>query len=855
MITGNYDSLDAMFRIQAFDAGTNTFSGPIPGDKKNRIYLGALWIGEPMIGLDEGTLISFQSVLSGNFPSNAVVQFGILSSPDIDQSIAEYLYKKKDAGHPILTELAKRQAALIENGIKDPVVKSSGVLLCKKRIIISIKCEFDKPAQSNLIKFNDLATSFESSLKANALNLHKATPHEYLGLVRLMTHIYDKVDTRYDENCPINEQVFYTGDDVVVHKDHIEFNTGSSDDKHFCVGAISPKFFPKDFSMGMMNYVMGDPRGISNQLKLPYFMVLTLYYPEQMAKKADIDKKAGWINHQLFGGNAAKLLHSLTLKKEGFDTLLHEIESNSAILVEASFTMWVYGRKLPEIKAMQEDIRTYWATLGFDVRPDKIILDVLLGESLPLNASYPSAKGLNRTHTMTSSQASQFLPMTGEWRGSPNPSVLLTTRRGEVGGFDLYASSTNFNAVLVAQAGSGKSFWTQAMISAYLAEGAKVWVIDSGRSYQKLAAGIGGSAFMEFSPDSNVCLNPFTSFLPERGGEHKKIEDEMEMLSSLVERMVAQRDAVGDLEMEVIRKAIRQSFIENQGHTTVQDISNWLSAQAGNPMARDLATRLDSFAYGQYAKFFNGHSNVDMGADFVVCELDDLKNQKQLQQVVLLQLVAHITNEMYLTRGRKKILIIDEAFELLDDPVMARAMEVAYRQARKMEGSVITVTQGLADMHNSPGGKAMVANAAWQLILAQKAEVIDEVYSSGKLSLDGYNYQMLKTVRTVPGSHSEIMIVGEGNCGIFRMTVDRFTQAMYSTTGKDRVQVLNDIENGVDVIESLQRLIVGESNYERLQVLQDEIEDLMRRGTSREEIGQIIRNAVDRVDAMLEMEF
>lgn len=849
----NYTSLDDMFRMQSFDASTNTFAGPIPGDKKKRIYLGALWIGEPIIGLDEGTLISLQSLLAGNFPAGTVIQFGVVSAPDIDETIADYLYRKRNATHPLLTELANRQAELISNGKKTPVVRSTGVLLSRKRIIVSMKCEYDKAEQTNLIKFNELTTSLDSSLKANSLYLSRATPHEYLELVRLLTHMYDKPDSRYDENIAINEQVFYTGDDVEVEKDHIKFNTGSDDSNNFVVAAMSPKFFPKDFHMGMMNYVMGDPRGVSNQLKLPYFMVMTLYYPEQMAKKAEIDKKASWINHQLFGGSTAKFLHGLTLKKEGFDILQAEIESNSAILVETSFSLWVYGRNLPEVKSMQEDIRTYWATLGFDVRPDKIILDVLLGECLPLNGSFPSAQGLNRTHTLTTSQASQFLPMMGEWRGTKNPSILLTTRRGEVAGFDLYSSSTNFNGVLVAQAGSGKSFWTQALISAYLAEGAKVWVIDSGRSYMKLCAGVGGT-FMEFSPDSNVCMNPFTSFLPERGGADKRIDDEIEMLSSLVERMVAQRDSIGDTEMVLIQKAIRQTFIENQGHTTIQDISNWLSAQTGNSMAKDMALRMDRFAYGQYAKFFNGHSNVNMEADFVVCELDDLKSQKQLQQVVLLQLVSQITHEMYLTRGRKKILIIDEAFELLDDPVMARAMEVAYRQARKMEGAVLTVTQGLNDMYNSPAGKAMVANAAWQLILAQKAEVIDEVYNSGKLVLDGYNYQMLKTVRTVPGSHSEIMIVGDGNVGIFRMTVDRFTQAMYSTSGKDRTQVLDDIENGVDVIESVQRLIVGDNAYQRLQKLESEIEELMRTGSNRHEIANIVRNAAARVEATLEIE-
>ena len=848
MLQGNFDPLDSMFCIQSFDSGTNTFGGSRPGDKN--VYLGAMWVGEPLSGLDESTLMSLQSLLAGSFPAGSIMQFALLSSPDITNAIDQYTYKKKDAPHPLLTELVNRQAEMIYNGVHEPVVKASGVMLGKKRLVITLKCQFEKPATTNLIDFDEQSSKFESSLLANGVYIKRATPPEYLAICRLLTHIYDEPDSRYNDQLPINEQVFYAGDEVVVHKNHLEFNTGSNSSKNFVMNALSPKYFPKDFNLSLMNYLIGDPRGLANQIRNPYLLVLTLYFPDQMKKKSAIEKKASWISHQLFGGSAAKFLPGLVLKKEGFDALQHDMEANSAVLVEASFTLWLYGRKPQEIRSLAEDIRTYWASLGFDMRPEKIILDVLLGECLPINGSYNSASGLFRTHTLTSSQAAQFMPLLGEWLGSHDPSILMTTRRGEIGGFDLYKSSSNYNAVLVAQSGSGKSFWTQRLVTDYLAEGAKVWVIDSGRSYQKLAAGVGGT-FMEFSPESDICLNPFTAFLEERGGENKKIDDDMDLISSLVERMAAQRDPLGDLEMETIRKAIRQTFIEKQGHTTIQDISSWLSAQTSDPRAKDLALRLDSFAYGQYAKFFNGHSNVNMSNDFVVLELDDLKNQRQLQQVVLLQLVAQITNEMYLTKGRKKILIVDEGWALLDDPVMARAMETAYRQVRKLDGAIITVTQGISDLYNSPSGKSMIDNAAWQLILQQKVEAIDDVYNSGKLTVDPYNYQMLKTLKTVPGSHSEIMILGNGCCGIFRLTVDKFTQSMYSTSGKDRSQVLEDLENGVDVIESIQRLMVGDDSYDRMKNLRYLIEETMRSGTSRIEITHMIKSAVDSIDGQI----
>jgi conjugal transfer ATP-binding protein TraC len=184
---------------------------------------------------------------------------------------------------------------------------------------------------------------------------------------------------------------------------------------------------------------------------------------------------------------------------------------------------------------------------------------------------------------------------------------------------------------------------------------------------------------------------------------------------------------------------------------------------------------------------------------------------------------------------------------MLDDEVMGRAMDAAYRQARKHDGAIMTVTQGINDLYNSKSGPAMISNAAWMIILEQKSEAIDEVYKSGRLTLDGYNLQMLKTVKTVPNSFSEIMILGNGNCGIFRLTVDRFTQALFSTKGLERTQVLQDIEDGMNVVESIQRLMIGPESYERLQSLKDLMVETIESGLSQSEVKLMITAAVEEV--------
>jgi conjugal transfer ATP-binding protein TraC len=170
--------------------------------------------------------------------------------------------------------------------------------------------------------------------------------------------------------------------------------------------------------------------------------------------------------------------------------------------------------------------------------------------------------------------------------------------------------------------------------------------------------------------------------------------------------------------------------------------------------------------------------------------------------------LARINYEIFLTRGRRKLLIIDEAWELLDDPMMAKALEALYRKARKYDAAIVIVTQSIADLYRSENAQAISENSAWQFILQQKSESIDAAIKTEKFSIDSYGANLLKSVHTSKGRYSEVMVKNGNSYGVFRLVVNRFTQVAFSTSGDERTIPLNLIDSGVDPKAAIDQYIL-----------------------------------------------
>jgi conjugal transfer ATP-binding protein TraC len=241
------------------------------------------------------------------------------------------------------------------------------------------------------------------------------------------------------------------------------------------------------------------------------------------------------------------------------------------------------------------------------------------------------------------------------------------------------------------------------------------------------------------------------------------------MLTIFLEKMSAPREGLDDYRRARLTEAIKAVWSSRGCEMTITDVQEYLYAQKEDRV-RDIAVQLFPFTrQGQFGYWFDGRNNLRFQKNFVVLELDDLKQQEVLQKVVLMLLVSRIQYEMYNhTQLERKLAIFDEAKEYLEDPITARFLADGYRRFRKLNGSAWLVTQSLKDVDGSPGMNAIVSNAAFKIILPQEASEVERLADSKLLPLDTYTLRQMKSVQTVPGLYSEIMVMQGSAWGIVR---------------------------------------------------------------------------------------
>ena len=249
----------------------------------------------------------------------------------------------------------------------------------------------------------------------------------------------------------------------------------------------------------------------------------------------------------------------------------------------------------------------------------------------------------------------------------------------------------------------------------------------------------------------------------------------------------------------LIEQAITLSFAQRGKDAGMREVLNNLMGMVQTRKEEGMDTsvlqRLCDSLYpygnpnGKFFKYFNGKNNIDLYKDYVILELEELKNKGDLFYTVIIGLLQMIATEYFYDRKREKIFVVDEAWAIMDEPLIVSFLEDLSRRIRKYNGANITITQSITDFYKNPQTLALFQNANWKVFLQQTGDSIDMASKDGKISLSNFEVDLMKSIRSKPPLFSEIYIKDEHDRLIGRVKTDPFSHWVFTNHPKDMKQL------------------------------------------------------------------
>lgn len=815
-----------VFPVHAHDPDSNIFVLR-DGD------LGFMYECTPLVGADSKIEERLKSLINTDFPAGTVLSWMLVRSPNIKRQMAETLALRVKTGYrnPVTEKIIRQRLEFLDQATIEPHNKDMGQLFFDLKLYVSVvmATEGSQPNKEDFYTAKQYHHKVSSSLKTIGFGPREVNGQDYTRILGSLVNWGETASwrpnpTEYDPKRLISDQILDYDKPIDIQKDHLKIGD------HY-VKSLSAKRLPNAMYFGDAIAYVGDLRGGDVAVKEHYAVICNILYPDYQKHKANIERKRMYAVNQA-KGPLLSLAPILAEKKQGFDEIYASINDGNRPL-KMSYSMLIFAPTLERAEEASVAASTLWREQRFTMLEDKLVEFPMFINSLPLCAD-PRADGdIWRYKSMTAEHATVLIPTFGEWKGTGTPHVNLLSRNGQIMSFSMHDSGSNKNMIIAATSGGGKSFFANELILSYLSEGAKIWVVDVGRSYEKLAESIDGN-FLQFGADSNVCTNPFPLVVSLDGGEDTrsrmlseaekqrlarpdaKDEGEEDALVGLISAMASQGEVLSDFQLSSLRRILREVWKEYDRNMTVDHIRDACFAEK-DQRVKDLGTQLYAFSTdGSYGRFFSGQNNLDLNNQFTVLELEELKSRQHLQKVILFQLIYQIQQEVYLgERDRKKVVIIDEGWDLIQNggPEVKMFIEHAYRRFRKYGASVLLITQSVQDMYKSEIGEALIDNSATLCLFRHKDEAVEKLKSEGKLVLPGGGFDMLKTVHTQPPHYSEVFIKGESGIGIGRLIVNPFQKLLYSTDAVEVNAIKKLKAKGMDLAEAIETILKNPGQY------------------------------------------
>ena len=350
----------------------------------------------------------------------------------------------------------------------------------------------------------------------------------------------------------------------------------------------------------------------------------------------------------------------------------------------------------------------------------------------------------------------------------------------------------NANMVIFAKSGSGKSYAVKLEVLRSLMMGVEAIIVDPENEYEMLSDAVGGS-FFKISLSSENHINPFDLPIPR---EDEKPEDVLR--SNIINLVGLVRLMLGGLNPEedaIIDQALAETYAAKD-ITADSDPSTW---KEKTPVMSDLESVLETmqgadslvqrvrkFTRGTFSSFFNQQSNISMDKQLVVFGIRDMEDE--LRPMAMFIIMRYIWNEIR-AELKKRILIIDEAWWLMQSEDGASFLYGMAKRARKYWLGVTTITQDVSDFMKSSYGKPIITNSSLQLLLKQSPATVDVLQQTFNLT-EQEKFLLLET----PVGEG-IFFAGQKHVSI--KIVASYTEDQIITSSPEQILKIKEAKNNI----------------------------------------------------------
>ena len=430
---------------------------------------------------------------------------------------------------------------------------------------------------------------------------------------------------------------------------------------------------------------------------------------------------------------------SLEAAYQDAEELRDQLQVGAEKFFRFGFYITLYADSMDELNFVRNKIETM---LGQQLIYSKVASSQ---QEQGLNASVPQMNDqLQIRRNMNTGAISTSFPFT---------SADLTQENGVLYGVNMHNNGLvifdrftleNANMVVFAKSGAGKSFTIKLEALRTMMMGSDVIIIDPENEYQKLSDAVGGS-YIRLSLNSDTRINPFD--LPrviDSDEADNALRANIITLHGLFRLMLggaSRGQQIGlspaeeaDLDQALIDTYARAGITSdplthNSTPPTIANLYDTLVHMGGT--GPQLAQRLRKYTTGTFAGIFSQQSNIDINNPMVVFNIRDLEDD--LRPVAMYIVLSHVWN-IVRTDQRKRMLIVDEAWQLMQYDDSANFLFSLAKRARKYYLGLTTISQDVEDFMGSKMGRAIVSNSSMQLLLKQSSSAVDVLSDVFKLT-------------------------------------------------------------------------------------------------------------------------